>query len=134
MVIPLRCFLDRHLLECCCFFTGWRTAKVPPPEAGLVNLRLRSFLRKRKSGAQRECRALLGSYSAAFAVKELSSPKEDISKGELCHLMTLEKNETYGIKDFDLKEICENMQESEIALYLLLLIPFAPKFSGVATE
>ena len=27
--------------------------------------------------------------------------------------MTLEKNETYGIKDFDLKEICENMQESE---------------------
>uniref|UniRef100_A0A4W2EBD0 Zinc finger protein 677 n=1 Tax=Bos indicus x Bos taurus TaxID=30522 RepID=A0A4W2EBD0_BOBOX len=55
----------------------------------------------------------LGSYSATFAVKELSSPKEDISKGELCHLMTLEKNETYGIKDFDLKEICENMQESE---------------------
>ncbi|KAI4571127.1 hypothetical protein MJG53_013233 [Ovis ammon polii x Ovis aries] len=55
----------------------------------------------------------LGSYSATFAVKELSSPKEDISKGELCHLMTLEKNETYGIKEFDLKEICENMQERE---------------------
>ncbi|XDC82515.1 hypothetical protein R6Z07F_013688 [Ovis aries] len=34
------------------------TAKVPPPEAGLLNSRLRSFLRKRKWGAQSECRTV----------------------------------------------------------------------------
>uniref|UniRef100_A0A8C9KF36 KRAB domain-containing protein n=1 Tax=Panthera tigris altaica TaxID=74533 RepID=A0A8C9KF36_PANTA len=41
-------------------------------------------------------------------VKELS-PVEDINKGEFYHLIILERNESHGIKDFDLKEVWENI-------------------------
>ncbi|XP_057563167.1 zinc finger protein 677-like [Hippopotamus amphibius kiboko] len=51
-------------------------------------------------------------YSAEFAIKELPSSK-DIDKGELHHLVTSERNESHGIKDFDLKEVCAHMQDSE---------------------
>ncbi|XP_032447239.1 zinc finger protein 677-like isoform X2 [Lynx canadensis] len=54
----------------------------------------------------------LGSPSAGFIIKELS-PIEDINKGELCHLVILERNESHGIQDFDLKEVWENMHELE---------------------
>ncbi|KAF5917050.1 hypothetical protein HPG69_013974 [Diceros bicornis minor] len=54
----------------------------------------------------------IGSLSAGFGIKELS-PREDIDKGELYHLEILERNESHGIKDFDLREILENMHEHE---------------------
>ncbi|XP_032468767.1 zinc finger protein 677-like [Phocoena sinus] len=54
----------------------------------------------------------VGSLSAGFAIKELS-PREDISKGELCHLVTLERSKSHGIKDFDLEEVCAGVQECE---------------------
>ncbi|XP_032447237.1 zinc finger protein 677-like isoform X1 [Lynx canadensis] len=54
----------------------------------------------------------VGSPSAGFIIKELS-PIEDINKGELCHLVILERNESHGIQDFDLKEVWENMHELE---------------------
>nr|XP_021538077.1 zinc finger protein 677 [Neomonachus schauinslandi] len=50
--------------------------------------------------------------SAGFAIKDLS-PIEDINKGELYHLVILERNESHSIKDFDLKEVWENMHEFE---------------------
>ncbi|XP_030155198.1 zinc finger protein 677-like isoform X1 [Lynx canadensis] len=54
----------------------------------------------------------VGSPSAGFTVKELS-PVENINKGEFYHLIILERNESHGIKDFDLKEVWENMHELE---------------------
>ncbi|XP_057389541.1 zinc finger protein 677-like [Balaenoptera acutorostrata] len=54
----------------------------------------------------------VGSHSAGFAIKELS-PREDITNGELCHLVTLERSKSHGIKDFDLKEVCADVQECE---------------------
>ncbi|XP_030155215.1 zinc finger protein 677-like [Lynx canadensis] len=54
----------------------------------------------------------VGIPSDGFAIKELS-PTEDINKGEFYHLVILERNESYGIKDFDLQESCENMHEFE---------------------
>nr|XP_015098258.1 zinc finger protein 677-like isoform X2 [Vicugna pacos] len=52
----------------------------------------------------------VGSHSAGLAIKELL-PKEDIHKGELYHLVILERKESHGIEDSDLKEISENMHE-----------------------
>ncbi|XP_078294886.1 zinc finger protein 677-like isoform X1 [Panthera onca] len=54
----------------------------------------------------------VGSPSAGFTVKELS-PVEDINKGEFYHLIILERNESHGIQDFDLKEVWENMHKLE---------------------
>ncbi|XP_059771204.1 zinc finger protein 677-like [Balaenoptera ricei] len=54
----------------------------------------------------------VGSLSAGFAIKELS-PREDINKGELYHLVILDRNENHGIKDFELKEVCADVQECE---------------------
>ncbi|XP_062946337.1 zinc finger protein 677-like [Cynocephalus volans] len=48
--------------------------------------------------------------SAGLASKVLS-PKEDINKGESYHLVILERNESHGIKGFDLKEVWENMHK-----------------------
>ncbi|KAM9048032.1 zinc finger protein 677-like isoform 2-T2 [Megaptera novaeangliae] len=48
----------------------------------------------------------LGSHSARLAIKELS-PREDTDKGELCHIVVLERNESHGIKDFDLKKLVQ---------------------------
>uniref|UniRef100_A0A673UD57 Zinc finger protein 677 n=1 Tax=Suricata suricatta TaxID=37032 RepID=A0A673UD57_SURSU len=47
-----------------------------------------------------------------FGIKELS-PTEDINKGEFYHVVILERNESHGIKDFDLKEVWEDMHEFE---------------------
>uniref|UniRef100_A0A8D1TAA1 Zinc finger protein 677-like n=2 Tax=Sus scrofa TaxID=9823 RepID=A0A8D1TAA1_PIG len=41
------------------------------------------------------------------------APREDMKKRELGHLVILERNESRGIKDCDLKEVCENMLECE---------------------
>ncbi|XP_055267325.1 zinc finger protein 677-like isoform X2 [Moschus berezovskii] len=49
---------------------------------------------------------LIGILSAGFAINKLS-PRENTNLGELYG------NENHGIKDFDLKEVCENMQKSE---------------------
>eukprot|EP00070_Physeter_catodon_P027182 XP_028334076.1 zinc finger protein 677-like [Physeter catodon] len=54
----------------------------------------------------------VGRHSAGFAIKELS-PRDDITKGELCHLVTLERSKSHGIKDFDLKKVCADVQECE---------------------
>ncbi|KAM9048033.1 zinc finger protein 677-like isoform 3-T4 [Megaptera novaeangliae] len=48
----------------------------------------------------------VGSHSARLAIKELS-PREDTDKGELCHIVVLERNESHGIKDFDLKKLVQ---------------------------
>uniref|UniRef100_A0A452FQI5 Zinc finger protein 677 n=1 Tax=Capra hircus TaxID=9925 RepID=A0A452FQI5_CAPHI len=48
----------------------------------------------------------VGILSAGFAINKLS-PRENTNLGELYG------NENHGIKDFDLKEVCENMQRSE---------------------
>ncbi|XP_036689376.1 zinc finger protein 677-like isoform X2 [Balaenoptera musculus] len=56
----------------------------------------------------------LGSHSARLAIKELS-PREDTDKGELCHIVVLERNESHGIKDFDLKksvQMCRSVRVS----------------------
>ncbi|XP_058386119.1 zinc finger protein 677-like [Diceros bicornis minor] len=52
----------------------------------------------------------VGILSAGFAIKELL-PREDINEGEFCHLLILERYESCGMKDFDLKEVLENMHE-----------------------
>ena len=49
---------------------------------------------------------LIGILSAGFAINKLS-PRENIN------LVELYGNENHGIKDFDLKEVCENMQKNE---------------------
>nr|XP_015098256.2 zinc finger protein 677-like [Vicugna pacos] len=51
-----------------------------------------------------------GSLSAGFAIKELV-PREAIHKEELYHLVILDRKESHGIKDFDLKEVWENTHE-----------------------
>ncbi|XP_059733211.1 zinc finger protein 677 isoform X1 [Bos taurus] len=49
---------------------------------------------------------LIGILSAGFAINKLS-PRENIN------LVELYGDENHGIKDFDLKEVCENMQKNE---------------------
>ncbi|XP_043292014.1 zinc finger protein 677-like [Cervus canadensis] len=49
---------------------------------------------------------LIGILSAGFGINKLS-PRENTNVGELYG------NENHGIKDFDLEEVCENMQKSE---------------------
>ncbi|OWK15640.1 ZNF677, partial [Cervus elaphus hippelaphus] len=48
----------------------------------------------------------VGILSAGFGINKLS-PRENTNVGELYG------NENHGIKDFDLEEVCENMQKSE---------------------
>uniref|UniRef100_A0A9L0SUC2 C2H2-type domain-containing protein n=1 Tax=Equus caballus TaxID=9796 RepID=A0A9L0SUC2_HORSE len=54
--------------------------------------------------------SLLRNLSAGFAIKGLSQ-REGINEREFYHLLILERNESHGIKDFDLKEFLENMHE-----------------------
>ncbi|XP_059987335.1 zinc finger protein 677-like isoform X2 [Lagenorhynchus albirostris] len=39
--------------------------------------------------------------------------EKDADKGELCHVVALERNQNHGIKDSDLKEVCADVQECE---------------------
>lgn len=55
--------------------------------------------------------SFIGSHPPGLRIN--LAPREDMKKRELGHLVILERNESRGIKDCDLKEVCENMLECE---------------------